>query len=148
MVIRPYYQGPSFARINKGMLAKYMAAGAVTTLTDYAAFTLCFSIWNAGLLTATVVAYIAGLIVSYVLNRYWVFSHGGDRQSAASSLWRYAAFLFVNLVITYGMLWALEQVGISPYFGKLIVGAFMFFWIYWGNTAFVFRGEKTGPIQL
>jgi len=148
MVIRPYYQSPSFARIDKRMLVTYMLAGAVTTLTDYATFTLFFSVWNQGLLTATVVAYIAGLVVSYVLNRYVVFTKGADRQSAASSLWRYAVFLGVNLVITYIILWALEQVGITPYIGKLVVGAFMFFWIYWGNQAFVFRGEKTGPIQL
>lgn len=148
MVIRPYYQGPAYARIDKAMLAKYMAAGAVTTLTDYTFFTLFFSVWPMGLLTATVAAYIAGLVVSYLLNRYWVFDHGGDRQSAATSLWRYAVFLFVNLVITYIILWALELVGISPYFGKLIVGAFMFFWIYWGNMNFVFSGDKTGPIKL
>lgn len=148
MVIRPYYQSPSFAHIDKGMLIKYMAAGAVTTFTDYAAFTLFFSIWNMGLLTATIVAYIAGLIVSYLFNRYLVFAKGADRQSTATSLWRYTVFLLINLVITYFILLALEGFGITPYLGKLIVGAFMFFWIYWGNQAFVFRGEKTGPIQL
>jgi putative flippase GtrA len=148
MLIRPYYQSPSFARIDKGMLFRYMSAGALTTFTDYAAFTIVFSYANGGLLAATVIAYVAGLIVSYFLNRYFVFSKGADRQSAATSLWRYAVFLGVNLVITYIILWALEQVGITPYLGKLVVGAFMFFWIYWGNQAFVFRGEKTGPIQL
>lgn len=148
MVIRPYYQGPFLSRIDKGLLFKYMSAGAVTTATDYAFFTLLFSIVNAGLLAATVGAYVAGLVVSYLLNRYWVFHKGGNRQSAATSLWRYATFLLVNLGITYVMLWALEHVGISPYLGKLIVGAFMFFWIYWGNIAFVFSGEKTGPIKL
>ena len=148
MVIRPYYQGPFLSRVDKGMLFRYMSAGAVTTLTDYAVFTLVFSYVNGGLLAATVSAYGAGLIVSYLLNRYFVFSKGANRQSAATSLWRYASFLLVNLVITYIMLWALEQIGITPYIGKLVVGAFMFFWIYWGNTAFVFRGEKTGPIQL
>lgn len=148
MVIRPYYQGPFLSRVDKGMLFRYMSAGAVTTLTDYVAFTIVFSYINGGLLVATVIAYVAGLIVSYLLNRYFVFSKGADRQSAATSLWRYASFLLVNLVITYIMLWTLEQAGITPYIGKLIVGAFMFFWIYWGNTAFVFRGEKTGPIQL
>lgn len=148
MLIRPYYQSPSLASLDKGMLFRYVSAGALTTLTDYTVFTLFFSVWNEGLLTATIAAYIAGLIVSYFLNRYFVFSKGADRQSAATSLWRYAVFLLVNLIITYIILWALEFVGLTPYLGKLVVGAFMFFWIYWGNQVFVFRGEKTGPIQL
>lgn len=148
MVIHPYYQGPFLDRIDKGLLVMYMAAGAATTLTDYLVFTVVFSYANGGLLAATVFAYIAGLLVSYLLNRYWVFRRGGNRQSAAASLWRYTVFLGINLAITYAMLWGLEQMGVTPYLGKLVVGAFMFFWIYWGNTVFVFHGERTGPIQL
>ena len=148
MVIRPYYQGPFLSRVDKGLLFKYMASGATTTLSDYLVFTIAFSYLNTGLLAATVSAYIVGLIVSFMLNRFWVFRHGADRQSASTSLWRYATFLAVNLVITYLILWGLEQFGVTPYLGKLVVGAFMFFWIYLGDTFFVFRGEKTGPIQL
>ena len=148
MVIRPYYQGPFLDRVDKSLLFKYMAAGTITTLTDYLVFTIAFSYITLGLLAATVIAYIAGLVVSFLLSRYWVFHKGANRQSEATSLWRYITFLAVNLGITYIMLWGLEQAGISPYIGKLVVGAFMFFWIYAGNTFFVFRGRKTGPIQL
>lgn len=149
MVIRPYYQGPFFNRVDKRLLFAYMASGAITTLSDYLVFTIVFSYINLGLLAATVIAYIIGLVVSFLLNRYWVFRHGADRQSQASSLWRYGSFLAVNLGITYAMLWALETwFGISPYLGKFVVSAFMFFWIYLGDTFFVFHGERTGPIQL
>lgn len=131
------------------MLAAYVISGAITTLADYMAFTICFSFLSSGLLTATAVAYAVGLVVSYILNRFWVFHKGANRQSAATSLSRYLTFLLVNLGITYVMLWALERwFGISPYIGKLVVGTFMFFWIYAGNTLWVFRGEKVGPIKL
>jgi putative flippase GtrA len=148
MIIRPYYQGPFYTRIDKRLLFAYMASGALTTIADYLTFTICFSYLNAGLLAATVIAYIFGLVVSFLLNRFWVFRHGADRQSAGTSVWRYATFLAINLAITYAILWGLEQIGISPYIGKLVVNLFMFFWIYVGDTYFVFRGEKTGPIQL
>lgn len=149
MTIHPYYQGPSYTRLDKKLIFAYMASGALTTAADYATFTLFFSVLSMGLLTATVVAYIVGLVVSYLLNRYWVFSHGADRQSTATNLWRYGTFLVVNLGITYAMLWALETwFGISPYIGKFVVGAFMFFWIYLGDTFWVFHGERTGPIKL
>jgi putative flippase GtrA len=88
-------------------------------------------------------------VTSYILNRYWVFRKGADRQSQAASLWRYGVFLLVNLGITYAMLWAFENWwGITPYIGKFLVGFFMFFWIYLGDTYFVFRGPKMGPIKL
>src|ERR1051325_8714029 len=114
MVIRPYYQGPFYARVDKRLLFAYMASGALTTISDYLTFTICFSYLNIGLLPATVIAYMFGLVVSFLLNRFWVFRHGADRQSAGTSVWRYVTFLAVNLIITYIILWALEQAGISP----------------------------------
>lgn len=149
MTIHPYYQGPFYARLDRRLLFAYMASGALTTASDYGTFTILFSVFNVGLLAATIGAYIVGLVVSYALNRYWVFSRGADRQSTAASLWRYGSFLLVNLGVTYAILWALQNwLGISPYLGKFVVSAFMFFWIYAGDTLWVFHGERTGPIQL
>lgn len=149
MILRLYYQGPSYSRIDRALLFKYMAAGFFTSLSDYVAFTICFSFINTGLLAATVVAYIIGLVVSYLLNRYWVFHKGADRQSDFTNVWRYILFLIINLIITYAMLWAMQEwLHITPYIGKLVVNVFMFFWIYWGDTYFVFAGEKVGPIKL
>lgn len=149
MSIHPYYQGPFYRRLDKGQLIAYPLSGAITTLTDYLVFWLLFTVSGSDLLVATATAYMAGLVVSYLQNRYWVFKKGANRQSEGSSLWRYIAFLAVNLAITYAILWALENwLAISPYIGKMVVNTFMFFWIYIGNTFFVFRGQKVGPIQL
>jgi putative flippase GtrA len=149
MNLRLYYQGPFFSRIDRAQLVAYMVTGAVVTLADYGAFAALFSGMNMGLLTATVGAYIVGLVVSYVLSRYWVFRKSADRQSSITSMWRYIVFLAVNLGITYLMLWVMETwFGITPYIGKFVVNAFMFFWIYLGNTYWVFAGERIGPIKL
>jgi putative flippase GtrA len=149
MNLRPYYQVPFYKSIDKGMIVAYMVTGFLVTVADYATFALVFSFINAGLFAATVTAYIVGLVVSYLLNRYWVFRKGAERQSQVASLWRYGVFLLINLGITYAMLWAFESWwGITPYIGKFLVGFFMFFWIYLGNTYFVFRGPKMGPIKL
>ena len=149
MNLRLYYQGPFYSRLDRAQLIAYMVTGAVVTAADYGTFALLFSILNWGLFNSTVGAYIVGLIVSYILSRYWVFRKGGDRQSGATSVTRYVVFLAVNLLLTYLMLWAMETwFGITPYIGKFIVNGFMFFWIYLGNTYWVFAGEKIGPIKL
>lgn len=149
MVLRPYYQAPFYKQIDKSHLVSYPLSGFITTVSDYSTFWLFFTVLDNSLLVATVIAYCVGLVVSYLQNRFWVFKKGANKQSEAASLWRYATFLVINLGITYAMLWAMENwFGITPYIGKLIVNVFMFFWIYLGNTFWVFRGEKTGPIQI
>lgn len=149
MNLHTYYQGPFLARVDKGRAIAYPVAGALVTTADYTTFTLMFSFMDRSLLEATVTAYVVGLITSYLLNRYWVFRKTASTQGEATSLWRYVVFLIVNLAITYGMLSALEAwFGMSPFIGKFVVGFFMFFWIFIGNNFFVFRGVKTGPIQI
>lgn len=149
MILRTYYQGPFLSRVDKSQAIAYPVSGAIVTTADYSTFALLFTVLDTGLLVATVVAYIIGLVTSYLLNRYWVFRKNADTQAEATSLWRYGTFLAVNLVITYVMLWAMENwFGITPYIGKFVVGFFMFFWIFLGNNYFVFKGVKTGPIQL
>lgn len=149
MNLRLYYQGPFYSRIDHELLVAYVVSGAIVTLSDYSAFTVCFSFLHSGLLVSTVAAYMVGLVVSYILNRYWVYRKSAARQSESTSLWRYIIFLAFNLVLTYFMLWTMQNgLGITPYIGKLVVNTFMFFWIYAGNAYWVFRGEKEGPIKL
>jgi putative flippase GtrA len=149
MNLHLYYQGPFLRRIDKGLLFAYVVSGFVTTLSDYATFTVFYSVFGAGLLVATVVAYIVGLTVSYLQNRFWVYRKTASQQAETTNLWRYGVFLLVNLGITYLMLDVLQHsFGVTPFIGKFIVGFFMFFWIYLGNTFFVFKGPKMGPIKL
>ena len=149
MNLHPYYQGPFFARIDKGQLVAYGVSGFVTTATDYLTFTLFYSVISVGLLEATIIAYIAGLTVSYVQNRFWVYRKTASEHAETTNLWRYGTFLLVNLGITYVILDFLQHnFGVTPYIGKFIVGLFMFFWIYLGNRYFVFPAPKIGPIKL
>ncbi len=149
MNLHPYYQGPFYNRIDKSLAFAYVASGFITSAADYLAFTLFFSILPLGLFTATALAYFFGLVVSYLQNRYWVFRKAASQQGEATNLWRYGVFLLINLGITYLILDALQRYfGLTPFLGKFVVGFFMFFWIYLGNTYFVFRGPKTGPIKL
>jgi len=147
--LHQYYQGPFYNKIDKALAFAYVVSGFITSAADYLAFTFFFSVVPLGLFTATVIAYVIGLVVSYIQNRYWVFRKTASEQGEGTNLWRYGVFLLVNLGLTYLILSALETYfGLTPYLGKFVVGFFMFFWIYLGNTYFVFRGPKIGPIKL
>lgn len=146
-MIQPHYKTPRLLSLYRSgeisVVIGYLIAGALTSLTDYSLFFVFLNVVDAGLLAATIVAYVGGLLVSYALSRYWVFRKNAQGQQVATSVWRYGTLLAVNLVITYLMLWALENwLGISPLIGKFIVWFFMIFWIYAANRVWVFKGPR------
>jgi putative flippase GtrA len=111
-MIRPYYHRPYLLRLYQqgeiGLIVQYLTAGFIVTCVDYGSFVLFFNILAMGLFVATVVGYVGGLIISYLLNRYWVFKKNSGEQSTKSAIFRYSLLLFINLLITYGMLWAMD----------------------------------------
>jgi len=146
-MIHPYYKTPYLYQLRRsGELATvifYLVAGALTSATDYSLFVLFFTIIPTGLLVATVIAYIGGLIVSFALSRFWVFRKNAKGERFGTSVSRYVMLLLVNLGITYGLLWALQTwFGLTPLLGKFGVWGFMVFWNYAANKYWVFKGPR------
>ncbi len=146
-MIRPHYKTPSLIALYRSgelrIVVLYLLAGAVTSLTDYALFVLCFNVLNTGLLVATIVAYIGGLIVSFIQSRFLVFSKIAEGQKLTTSFWRYGTILVVNLVLTYLILWVLETwFGLTPLIGKFVVWTFLIFWNFAINKLWVFKGPR------
>jgi putative flippase GtrA len=114
-----------------------------TSAADYFTFFMLFWVANSGLLIATIAAYIVGLIVNYLLSRFWVYKDKAKGLRMFTSVWRYATILVVNLIITYIMLWAMENwLGLTPLLGKFVVWFFMTFWNYAANRLWVFKGPR------
>jgi putative flippase GtrA len=146
-MIHPYYKTPYLFQLwRTGELYTimfYLVAGFITAGADYALFFVFYNIVPIGLLFATIIAYIGGLLVSFFLNRFWVFRKNSSGERVATSVWRYSILLFINLVITYLMLWGLQSwFDITPLLGKFVVGFFMTFWIYSVNKLWVFKGPR------
>lgn len=146
-MIHPYYKVPTVLSLYRSGEIKviffYLITGAITSATDYSLFFLFFNIFNAGLLAATIVAYIGGLIISYLQSRYIVFKKGATGQKFTTSAGRYITILVVNLGITYGMLWVMEAwFGLTPLIGKFIVWTFLIFWNFFINKYWVFKGPR------
>lgn len=146
-MIHPYYRAPYFYRLQRsgelGTVTLYLVTSAVVSGVDYATFWLFYNPLSVGLLEATAVAYVAGLVTSYALNRYWVFVKNASGQQFTTSVFRYATLLLVNFILTYLMLWAMQDLlGISPFIGKFVVWTFLIFWNYAMDKIWVFRGPR------
>jgi putative flippase GtrA len=146
-MIHPYYHAPYFYRLQRSgelwTIVQYLLTSAIVSAVDYATFWIFYNPLSTGLFEATAAAYIAGLVTSYILNRYWVFKKNASGQQFSTSIFRYATLLLVNFFITYGMLWAMQDLlGISPFIGKFIVWTFLIFWNYAMDKVWVFKGPR------
>ena len=146
-MIHPYYRAPYFYRLQRsgelGTIVQYLVTSAIVSGVDYGTFWLFYNPFGSGLLAATAVAYVAGLVTSYLLNRYWVFKKNAMGQQFTTSVFRYGTLLFVNFLLTYSMLWAMEELlGVSPFLGKFVVWTFLIFWNYIMGKVWVFKGPR------
>jgi putative flippase GtrA len=147
-MIHPYYKAPTLLSLYRSgeikVMVMYLVTGAITSLTDYTLFFICFNLLYTDLLIATIVAYCGGLFVSYVQSRYIVFHKTAQGEKFTTSARRYLILLAVNLGITYGMLWAMETwFGLTPLIGKFVVWTFLIFWNFIMNKYWVFKGPRT-----
>ncbi len=55
-------------------LMKYFSVGIVGTLVDYGVYTVLIVVFDTYFLLATAIAYFAGMIVNFVLNRRFTFN--------------------------------------------------------------------------
>jgi putative flippase GtrA len=81
-----------------GRFARYTGGSVVAFATSEAAFVVCYASGVVGTTGATLIAFVAGAVPNYVLNRRWVWKRRG-----AVHLWRevvlYAAVSALSLVL-------------------------------------------------
>ena len=63
---------------------KFLVAGILSNVTNYAFYILMVSL-GLFIFVASIVGYLMGLIISYLVNRFWVFRVGGNKQYARSA---------------------------------------------------------------
>jgi putative flippase GtrA len=111
---------------------RFLAAGVLTVLTDYATFFVAYGVLGIDLGVATVASFMAGLVVSFGLNKLWVFESRGDSIArSAGQLLLYGLLLVVNIVFTYYFIAILQhRFDIDPRISKLASIAIVTAWNY------------------
>lgn len=115
---------------NYKQLMKFGFAGIATVSSDYITFLLCNSVFLFPLYVSTVASLAAGFIVSFTLNRGWVFgAKSGRAQKAirAQIMWYSGLFIF-NAIFSFIAISYLETFGVNANIGKLIALAFVVSW--------------------
>lgn len=121
---------------------QYLIAGIIVFYSDYLVFWIGYSKLALGIVVAQAFAYLVGVVVNFVMERYWVFERISKGESAEKETPRYIAVLIANYFITVLILEILSQFGISPLWGKY--GA-AFFFTFWNYAVFRFWVFKAPP---
>jgi putative flippase GtrA len=97
------------------MPGRFVVAGAINTLCTYLLYLLL--VGPLPYLVAYSVTYVAGIVLGYFLNAWWVFRAQPDWKSAAA----YPAAYVANYLLGAGLLWGFVQLGVPVKLAPLLV---------------------------
>lgn len=120
---------------------EYMVGGAAYFWSGYLVFAVCYSGLSWDWLPAKILADVIGWTLNYLIQRYWAFNNTGIRDHEVSTVRKYSVITVINLVIDYGIIWALKEAGVSPYVGFFISAGFFTIWNYLWYRFWVFFGK-------
>jgi putative flippase GtrA len=130
-----------FSKSNIMSVLVYGLVGGTAFLIDLATLILLRDVVKLTLPVATAFALLAGLVASYLMQRFLTF-----RQSTVSwhSLWKYAILVTVNWGATLLIIHLVETAGVSYVFGKVLATAVITVWNYFIYRFWIFRGTSRG----
>lgn len=146
------------AKINKRrrklivQFIEYMIAGGAYFWSGYLAFAFLYGDsanhwpslhWN--LWWSTIISNVFGWTVNFLLQRYWVFKNPHLKGKLAKVTGRYLFITLVDFLLNYIILYALKQVGITPYIGQFISSGFFTVWNYFWYRFWVFPERIPAP---
>ena len=99
---------------------KFLISGGAAALLEFSIFILLINLTNKELLVMSQsVSFLSGFILSFILQKIWVFESKG---SVSGELVKYGLLAAINLVLSSLLIWALvDLLGVDSSLGKIIV---------------------------
>ena len=118
-------------------LTKFIISGGLAAVTEYSSFFVLFNIAHLFLIGSNVASFLMGFVVSFTLNRSWLFkSNGGIKRQLTS----YLILAVVNLVISNLLLLTLVHVLTLPVLiAKIISMILIAMWNYVFFSKLIFK---------
>ena len=104
-----------------GTLARFVVTGALSVVVDVGMLAVVHSALGVVLWLSVVIAFVAGLLVNYSLNRNWTFQAQADHAYTA---WRYAVLVTFNFSSTEAIVVGLHHAGLYYLLAKGVAVAF------------------------
>lgn len=124
---------------NYSRLSKFLVSGFLAAFTEYFVFIVLYSFvaQQAYLILCQTTSFLAGFIISFILNKKWVFNSKG---STRDELIRYAILACINLVLTNVLIWLfINGIGLNYWIAKLCIMAMVATWNYILFSRLIFK---------
>lgn len=115
----------------------FLISGASAAAIEYMAFLSLEYLTNINTMASQAISFCCGLVVSFVLNKYWVFK---DRASVAYKRQAMSFFILgiMNLIVTTVLIGVIT-IYITPFVAKIILMICVAVWNYLILNAIIFR---------
>jgi putative flippase GtrA len=123
-------------------LLVFLVVGGLATATQYVVYAAGLA-WTT--LPAAVISgagYLAGSVVSYVLNYHVTFRSSRRHAVALPKFYAMVAAAFVLNTVLVALM--VDGGGMHPWLGQVIATALCLVWNYWLSRAWVFASGKSG----
>lgn len=108
---------------------RYLVAGGVAFVSDYSVFLALHYLAGLSSPRSGVISFFIGLIVSFTLQRFWVFS-GDSNQLIKREVIGYGVLAFINFFVTaYGLI-LLDNLKVPAFIAKLLIVGIIMVWNY------------------
>lgn len=122
--------------VKHSKLARFIATGGSAAVVEYIAFIILHRL-GLHILVANSLSFACGLIVSFCLNRFWVFR---SRDNVSTQFGMYAVLAVINLCISDALIWvAVNKLSMRALIAKLITMVLVAIWNYVIYTRIIFR---------
>lgn len=122
-------------------LLKFLLSGGSAAIVEYITFlvlnVLLTTYW---VILSQIVSFLFGFIVSFFLNKTWVFQASGNTKS---QLVKYVILAAINLILTSFVIWLLvNKLQIPGWIAKVIVMGMVAIWNYVLFSRIIFSSTK------
>ncbi|MGV9002172.1 MAG: GtrA family protein [Candidatus Saccharimonadaceae bacterium] len=125
-------------------LIKFLISGSLAALVEFCLFILFHNLYGPNsLVLAQTLSFLAGFVVSFSLNKLWVFKSDAP---LTQELFRYIVLVVINLIITNLLIGVLVQdIGLTYWIAKIILMILVATWNYVLFQKLIFN-KKTNKI--
>lgn len=116
-------------------IIRFIISGGTAALVEYAVFVICTL--SLALEISNVISFMAGLVVSFLLNKIWVF---GVSNNTARQMSYYFILSVVNVTIGTGaILLLVNYIGVWRYVSKIVVMVMIATWNFFIYKKLIFK---------
>lgn len=132
---------PKYADLQQLCVAfvRYLVAGGLGFVLDYATLALCYEILGLHYLLASALGFLMGLIFVYISSNKWVFTRRRMEARAWLEFLIFALIGIIGLGLTLLFMWIFVDVcRIYPLISKLITTALVLLWNFFARKIILY----------